>query len=105
MDEYADQHENGDFLIRGVLGTDPERGGIAVGDVIGVGRTVRFQLRDAASAGRELDTVLTACRGRPGYANIGGALVVSCNGRAGDLFPQPLGAGHDILAVRAGLGR
>ncbi|MBS2964917.1 FIST C-terminal domain-containing protein [Actinocrinis puniceicyclus] len=104
MDEYADQHESGDFLIRGVLGTDPERGGIAVGDVIGVGRTVRFQLRDAASAGRELDAVLEACRGRPGYATIGGALVVSCNGRAADLFPQPLGAGHDILAVRAGLG-
>jgi small ligand-binding sensory domain FIST len=104
MDEYADQHENGDFLIRGVLGTDPERGGVAVGDVIGVGRTVRFQLRDAASAGRELDTVLSACRKRPGYATIGGAIVVSCNGRAQDLFPQPLGAGHDILAVRAGLG-
>jgi small ligand-binding sensory domain FIST len=104
MDEYADQHESGDFLIRGVLGTDPERGGVAVGDVVDVGRTVRFQLRDAASAGRELDTVLTACRDRPGYATIGGALVVSCNGRAGDLFPQPLGAGHDILAVRAGLG-
>jgi len=104
MDEYADQHESGDFLIRGVLGTDPERGGVAVGDVVGVGRTVRFQLRDAASASRELDTVLSACRKRPGYDTIGGAIVVSCNGRAQDLFPQPLGAGHDILAVRAGLG-
>jgi len=104
MDEYADQHESGDFLIRGVLGTEPDRNAVAVGDVIEVGRTVRFQLRDAASAGRELDTVLTACRKRPGYNTIGGALVVSCNGRAGDLFPQPLGAGHDILAVRAGLG-
>ncbi len=104
MDEYAHQHESGDFLIRGVLGTDAERGGVAVGDVVGIGRTVRFQLRDAHSAGRELETVLTACRDRPGYGRIGGALVVSCNGRAADLFPQPLGAGHDILAVRAGLG-
>jgi small ligand-binding sensory domain FIST len=104
INEYAEQHESGDFLIRGVLGTEPERDAIAVGDVIELGRTVRFQLRDAASAGRELDTVLTACRDRPGYRTIGGALVVSCNGRAGDLFPQPLGAGHDILAVRAGLG-
>jgi small ligand-binding sensory domain FIST len=104
IDEYADQHESGDFLIRGVLGTEPERSGVAVGDVVEVGRTVRFQLRDAASAGRELDTMLSACRDRPGYSTIGGAIIVSCNGRAGDLFPQPLGAGHDILAVRAGLG-
>jgi small ligand-binding sensory domain FIST len=104
IDEYADQHEHGNFLIRGVLGADPERDGLAVGDVIEVGRTVRFQLRDAISATRELETVLAACRSRPGYATIGGALVVSCNGRAESLFPQPLGASHDILAVRAGLG-
>ena len=104
MDEYADEHEQGDFLIRGVLGAEPERSAVAVGDLIEVGRTVRFQLRDAASATRELDIVLAACRERPGYGTIGGALVVSCNGRAADLFPQPLGASHDILAVRAGLG-
>lgn len=104
MDEYADQHEQGDFLIRGVLGAEPERSALAVGDLIEVGRTIRFQIRDAASATRELDTVLAACRQRPGYRDIGGALVVSCNGRAEDLFPQPLGASHDILAVRAGLG-
>jgi small ligand-binding sensory domain FIST len=104
MDEYADHHEQGDFLIRGVLGAEPERAAVAVGDLIEVGRTVRFQLRDAASATRELDSVLSACRDRPGYDVIGGALVVSCNGRAAGLFPQPLGASHDILAVRAGLG-
>lgn len=104
MDEYADRHERGDFLIRGVLGVEREREGLAVGDVVEVGRTVRFQLRDAVSATRELETVLAACRSRSGYATIGGALVVSCNGRAESLFPQPLGASHDILAVRAGLG-
>ena len=42
----------GDFLVRGVAGADPERGGLAVGDVVEVGRTVRLQVRDAASGGR-----------------------------------------------------
>jgi small ligand-binding sensory domain FIST len=104
MDEYADEHEDGDFLIRGVLGAQPDREGVAVGDLVPVGRTVRFQLRDAASASKQIESVLAACRDRPGYATIGGALVISCTGRAAGLFPEPLGATHDILAVRAGLG-
>lgn len=104
MDEYAEQHEDGDFLIRGVLGAQPDREGVAVGDLVPIGRTVRFQLRDAASASTQIEQVLAACRDRPGYGTIGGALVISCTGRAAGLFPEPLGATHDILAVRAGLG-
>jgi len=104
MDEYAEEHERGSFLIRGILGVDQDGQGLAIGDTVAVGRTVRFQLRDAPSASEELETVLTAVRERAGYAKIGGALVVSCNGRAAGLFPPPMGASHDILAVRAGLG-
>jgi len=104
MDEYAEEHERGSFLIRGILGVEQDGLGLAIGDTVAVGRTVRFQLRDAPSASEELEAVLTAVRERPGYAKIGGALVVSCNGRASGLFPPPMGASHDILAVRAGLG-
>jgi small ligand-binding sensory domain FIST len=31
MDEYAEEHERGDFLVRGILGLDQGRGGVAVG--------------------------------------------------------------------------
>ena len=48
IDEYADEHGRGDFLIRGVVGADEDSGAVAVGEVVEVGQTVRFQVRDAA---------------------------------------------------------
>jgi small ligand-binding sensory domain FIST len=104
LNEYVDQHESGDFLIRGVVGVDPESEGIRVGDHVEVGQTVRFQVRDAASAAEQLRTVLRAARARPGYETIGGALLVSCNGRASGLFPPPFGASHDLRTVCSELG-
>ncbi|MGH8868791.1 MAG: FIST signal transduction protein [Actinomycetes bacterium] len=99
MDEYADEHEHGDFLIRGVLGGDPDVGALAVGDVVEVGRTVRFQVRDAQAAEADLAGTLARFRGRA--ARVEGALLVSCNGRGSTLFPT---ADHDVQAVRKGLG-
>ena len=98
MDEYADDHRQGDFLIRGVVGADPEQGTVTVGDVVEVGRTVRFQVRDAASADADLDWLMTRFRGEGETA---GALLFSCNGRGRAMFPD---AGHDVDAVRRGLG-
>src|SRR5262249_53696371 len=46
MDEYAEEHERGDFLIRGVVGADRRHGAIAIGESVEVGQTVRFQVRD-----------------------------------------------------------
>ncbi|MFC5140578.1 FIST N-terminal domain-containing protein [Actinomycetospora rhizophila] len=98
MDEYADDHRQGDFLIRGVVGADPEQGTVTVGDVVEVGRTVRFQVRDAASADADLDWLMTRHRGGGDTA---GALLFSCNGRGRAMFPD---ADHDVAAVRRGLG-
>ncbi|GAA4939831.1 small ligand-binding sensory domain FIST [Actinomycetospora succinea] len=97
MDEYADDHRQGDFLIRGVVGADPEQGTVTVGDVVEVGRTVRFQVRDAASADADLDWLMTRHRGDGDTA---GALLFSCNGRGRAMFPD---ADHDVAAVRRGL--
>ncbi|HEY2764621.1 MAG TPA: FIST N-terminal domain-containing protein [Pseudonocardiaceae bacterium] len=99
MDEYAMEHERGDFLIRGVVGADQEQGAIAIGDVVEVGRTVRFQVRDASAADEELTELFARFRAESGPA--GGALLFSCNGRGRAMFPN---ASHDVLAVRAGLG-
>jgi small ligand-binding sensory domain FIST len=98
MDEYAEQHERGDFLIRGVVGADPRRGAIAIGEVVDVGRTVRFQVRDASAADEDLKEVFTRFRAEGGP--VGGALLFSCNGRGAAMFPN---SDHDVLAVRAGL--
>jgi len=94
IDEYADHHDRGDFLIRGVAGLYPDRGSVVVGDIVEVGRTVRFQVRDAAGAHAELDTVLRRFRADAGPP--GGALLFSCNGRGSAMFPS---ADHDPLLV------
>jgi small ligand-binding sensory domain FIST len=98
MDEYAEEHERGDFLIRSVVGADQQRGAIAIGDVVEVGRTVRFQVRDASAADEDLAEQFARFRAEAGP--VGGALLFSCNGRGKAMFPS---ADHDVLAVRSGL--
>ena len=90
MDEYAERHERGDFLIRGVIGIDPEREAVAIGDVVEIGRTVRFQVRDAATADEDLYDLLDAHREELG--RVDGALLFSCNGRGSAMFGT---ADHD----------
>ena len=102
MDEYADEHAPGGFLVRGVVGADPARGALVVGDVIPVGRTVQFQVRDAATAADDLRSVLL--RAYPGVDAVlpAGALLFSCTGRGADFFPR---SDHDASAVRAAWGQ
>ncbi|WP_066371653.1 FIST signal transduction protein [Herbidospora mongoliensis] len=99
MDEYAERHERGDFLIRGVLGIDPEREAVAIGDVVEIGRTVRFQVRDAETADEDLYELLDA-HVEAGH-RVDGALLFSCNGRGSAMFGTP---DHDALALRDTLG-
>lgn len=100
IDEYKTEHGTGDFLIRGVMGADPESGAIAVGDRLSVGQTVRFHVRDAATADEELrsllETSLATLPGRPA-----GALLFTCNGRGSRMFPTP---NHDAQLVSSYLG-
>ncbi|WP_433333755.1 FIST signal transduction protein [Spirillospora sp. CA-294931] len=84
MDEYAEEHEHGDFLVRGVVGADTDSGAIAIGDVVEVGRTVRFQVRDAGAAEDDLSALLD----RFDLGPVEGALLFSCNGRGRAMFPD-----------------
>ena len=74
IDEHRTEFDRGDFLIRGVLGADADTGGLAVGDVIPIGATVQFQVRDADSADEDLRRLMTGQRAD-------GALLFTCNGR------------------------
>jgi small ligand-binding sensory domain FIST len=99
MDEYADEHDTGDFLVRSILGTEPETGGLVIGDLVPVGRTVRMQVRDAETADSELRALLGE------HEQVGGVLLFSCNGRGASLFGPSLGgADHDGAVVRDLLG-
>jgi small ligand-binding sensory domain FIST len=93
IDERKVDFERGDFLIRNVLGADPQTGAIAVGDVVEIGSTVQFQVRDALSADEDL-------RGLLADRAAEGALLFTCNGRGTRLFGTP---NHDADVVASSL--
>lgn len=91
LDEYAEEHSHGDFLIRAVLGVDLDKQGISVGETLHVGQTVRFHVIDAEAAGADLRATLAEA----GAAS--GALMFSCAGRGQALFGD---SDHEIAMVR-----
>jgi small ligand-binding sensory domain FIST len=97
--EYQDAFHAGDFLVRNVVGADPESGVIAIGDLVRTGQTVQFHVRDAASAHDDLARLLAAARAADGLP--AGALVFTCNGRGTRLFSAPH---HDARCVQEVLG-
>ena len=100
-DEYLDDPGLGDFLVRGVVGVDQERGAVLVGDVVQVGQTVQMHVRDPGTAAAELVHQLTELSADAEFGAAQGALLFSCTGRGRALFPD---SHHDITAVCAALG-
>ena len=94
VDEYVDEHPRDSFLVRGILDADEATGALVVGDVVEVGRTVRFQFRDAGTAAEDLALLLS-----PGGGPRGALLFSSAERRA--LLGGP---DRDVRAVRDRLG-
>jgi small ligand-binding sensory domain FIST len=101
IDEYQAEPGQGDFLIRGVVGADPDSGAIAVGDQVQVGQTVQFHVRDAESADEDLRRALERESAVLGGRRPAGALLFTCNGRGSRLFAEP---DHDAGLIAATLG-
>jgi len=101
IDEYRAEPVQGDFLVRGVIGADPDSGAIAVGDEIQVGRTVQFHVRDAASADEDLRRALARESAALGGRRPAGALLFTCNGRGSRMFAEP---DHDAGLIATMLG-
>jgi small ligand-binding sensory domain FIST len=98
IDENRSEYRRGDYLIRGLLGVDDETGALALGELVRTGQTVRFHVRDAASADEDLrESLASAVAGE----RVAGALAFTCNGRGLNMFPAP---DHDANAVVAAIG-
>ncbi len=95
INEYQENFNRGDFLVRNVEGADPKSGAIAVGDYLRVGQTVQFHVRDAQTADEDLKAMLTADQQTP-HENTIAALLFSCNGRGSRLFEA---ADHDAALL------
>jgi small ligand-binding sensory domain FIST len=96
VDGNKPEYQQGDFLVRGLLGVDPETGSIAVGANVEPGQVVRLHARDAASADRDLHDALALRREALGGQPPAGALVFTCNGRGRGMFGTP---DHDAGAI------
>jgi len=101
MDARRPHFERGDFIVRSIIGLHSRDRAIKVADFVRRGQTVQLLVRDAESAGEDLQQLL-AKRGGPDFAsgNGAGALIFSCNGRGTRMFPEP---NHDVRCVQAGL--
>jgi small ligand-binding sensory domain FIST len=97
IDENRPEYDADDFLMRGLLGADEATGALALGDTVRVGQTLRFFVRDAASADADLRRALG---GALRCARPAGALLFTCNGRGTNMFPEP---DHDARVVSEAL--
>jgi small ligand-binding sensory domain FIST len=100
-DEYHDDFKRGDFLIRNLLGADPEKGILAIGALPRLGQTVQFQLRSPEAAKEDLSTLLKEKTSSLEGEMILGGLLCTCNGRGQRLFGSP---NHDAQSVIEAFG-
>ena len=77
--------DTGDYMVRNLVGIDPEKGLLAIGQVVSEGQEIQFTRRDPASARIDLAHALDTLRERlPNEPK--GMLYHSCLGRGRNLF-------------------
>lgn len=92
--------DTGDYLVRNLVGIDPARGWLAIGEEPSVGDPILFCKRDGNSAREDLSRMLDRLKKR-GAAEAKGAVYYSCVARGPNLF----GPGSNELGlVRETLG-
>ncbi|HAV14268.1 MAG TPA: hypothetical protein DCX06_12360 [Opitutae bacterium] len=97
LDEYKQDFERGDFLVRNLAGIDPKTGAVAIATPLRVGQNLQFQIRDGNTASLDFEAMLRdrviQLKGRSVY----GACLCDCIGRGSSLFGVP---DHDVSVIR-----
>ncbi len=88
-DEFKLELQQGDFLIRNLLGVDPKVGAIAVGDKLRPGQRIQFHLRDGNTSAEDLEVLLEQYQEQGKTSMPIGALLFSCLGRGKELYGKP----------------
>lgn len=94
LSEYVEEHHRGNFLVRNILGGDPQSGSVAVGAFPRTGQTMQFQIRDREAAHEDLTRLCEGALQRGGAPFA--AMLFSCTGRGSRMFGHP---GHDAGVV------
>jgi small ligand-binding sensory domain FIST len=87
--------DTGDYLVRSLVGIDPERGWLAIGEKVETGQRIFFVRRDPLSAEIDMQNRLEALKNRFGKKP-SAALYYSCVGRGPSLFGM---AGRELSLV------
>ena len=92
--------DTGDYLVRNLMGIDPNKGWIAIGDQIESGDGIMFTKRDRSTANSDLVQMLQRLKKRT-KRPIQGGLYFSCLSRGHNLFGD---AGTEMAILRDHLG-
>lgn len=90
MDGFKPCLQQGDFLIRSILGVDPSAGAIAIGDRVRPGQRLQFHLRDAQASAEDLELLLQQYQNQHSTEPAAvAALMFTCLGRGEGLYGKP----------------
>ncbi|MGE0748559.1 MAG: FIST N-terminal domain-containing protein [Rhodospirillales bacterium] len=92
--------DKADYLVRNLMGIDPQNGWIAVGDRLKVGDKLMFVRRDGAAAMADLERMVADVKKRADVAPRA-ALYFSCVARGPNLFGRN---SEELKAVQAAVG-
>lgn len=101
VNEYLEEFHRGDFLVRTLIGGDPNSGVIAVGALPRPGQTIQFQRRDAATASQDMNELLASAKVKLAETTVYGGCLFCCNGRGKNLFGRQ---SHDAGMVQEHFG-
>ena len=102
INEMREKFLPGDFLIRNIVGIDPDVGAIAVAEQVAVGHTLQFQLRDPRTSRQELRRLLQQVSEPSRHAPAAGCLFFNCTGRGKSLY----GIAHqDVKTIQTVSGK
>jgi len=90
-DEFKQELQQGDFLIRNLLGVDPRVGAIAIADRVRTGQRIQFHLRDARTSAEDLELLLQRYQQEEAIKTTSpvAAFMFTCMGRGETLYQQP----------------
>lgn len=97
MEPQREQYQAGDFLIRTILGLDPDSGALLINTHVPAHSVVQLHLRDAITSAQDLELRLSHYSTTRDANLLHGALLFSCLGRGQEFYGH---ADHDSNAFK-----
>ena len=82
--EYIHEFHSGDFLVKNIIGADPDSGAVVIAGIPRIGQTLQYQIRNPSAALQDLARGYEPVRQAKRRAY--GALLFSCLGRGKNFF-------------------